>query len=156
MKKLLILLLVMVASGCAPYWYIPIEPPQRPAVVVAPTQPPAVVRPIEPQSEDKVWRPDPTKILICNMSKTVTIDKLWIDSRPPKPPTIEKIWPETCDDVYVFLGDHYWYAEGSTELPAFGKTSVGTGRGDFYIRNWSSWGGGYAQRVYIYDGSFNR
>jgi hypothetical protein len=170
MNKFLLLVLCLLAVSCAYQEpYIIAQPPGPDYVVVQPAQPnvaqsmpPVVVPPsgqripIVSAPQVEVWRPDPTQGLICNQSRTITLDRLWIDSRPPAPSTVNGLGPELCQPVHVFLGDHFWYAEGSIELPAYGKVSVGTMRREFSVRNWSYWGGGYAWRLYINDGDFGR
>lgn len=156
---LFLFVVVAMLAGCAyqqPRYIIV----SAPSIVAVQPQRPAVVPPVS-QKETKperlpVWRPDPTYGLICNLSKTVTIDRLWIDSRPPTAPTLIGLLPEFCQSTYAFFGDHFWYAEGSVELSIYGKVSVGTVRREFYIRSWSYWGGGYAWRIYIGDGDFGR
>ena len=165
--KNFLLLIALITAGCAFQHPYEIAQPSGPSVViVAPPAPvavqsekPVVMPPSQGQavpSQVKIWRPESNNILICNLSKTITVDKLWIDSRPPNPPTFQDLSPEVCQPIVIFFGDHYWYAEGSVELQAYGRVSVGTARRDFSIRNWSSWWGGYAQRLNIYEGDFNR
>lgn len=172
MKNLFVILIAAaVISSCAfqqPYEIA--QPPGPSNIVIAPATPPIVTQSDKPvvilppsqgqatSPQVKIWRPEPNNILICNLSKSVTVDRLWIDSRPStsSPPTIQDLGPEMCQPIVVFFGDHYLYAEGSTELSAYGKVSVGTTRKEFSVRNWSCWWGGYAQRLYIYDGDFRR
>jgi hypothetical protein len=160
MKSFFVILVVaLVIGGCAyqqPRYIIIAEPgsvarPGQPTVALPSSQgqPPSV--PAPPQVE--VWRPDPTWILICNDSRTLFLE-VWIDSGPPAPPRL-KLIPELCGDDHVMLGDHFWYAQGYIETPAFGRVSTGIARRDFYIRNWS-YLSGYALRIPINDGDFRR
>lgn len=171
MKKFLILIAVFGVSGCAPYWYVPIEPPPGPStIVVQPVEPSRVVQPekptvVPPSAEGQppaapvpppieVWRPDPTAGIIQNYSRNIFV-RGWIDSRPPAPPTFE-LEPEQAVPVYVPLGSHTLFAEGWIITPTYGRTSVGTTSRTFDIRNWSYLYGGYAWRLYINDGDFGR
>jgi len=166
--KNFLLFITLIMAGCAfqqPYEIA--QPPGPSNIVIAPADPPIVVQSdkplVTPPSQGqavppqvKIWRPDPTWILICNDSLTLHLE-VWIDSGPPDPPTLKKILvPKLCQDVYVMLGDHFWYAIGYIETLKFGRVPMGPARRDFYIRNWSYYGGGYSLRIPINDGDFGR
>jgi len=157
-------------SGCA--WQEPLyiaQPPGPSTVVVVPAEPQIVVKseaPVvagSPPSVIKeqtlgaprieVWRPDPTAGIIHNYSRNIFV-KLWIDSRPPTPPTIE-LGPEQAIPVHVPFGRHILYGEGQLENLTYGWFSVGTMSRTFEIRN-TSFSNGYAWSLYISDGDFIR
>jgi len=150
MRKILILLVALAVGGCtAPYWSVPIGPPSGPSYGVAP---PAVVAP--GASGMTVYRPDPTRGLIDNWSKTI-FAKVWINSGPPSPPMLE-LGPEMSMPVFAPLETIRIYVEGRIKTGPYGWVSVGSYRRELNLRNYSYNYGGYSWRFPIYDGDFPR
>lgn len=160
MKNLLIWLVVIAAGGCMYQPPLIISQPPGPSSTTVQSAPPTTVPPtghvpVAPVPQTiEVWRPDPTAGIVQNTSRTLFV-RLWIDSRPPSPPTLE-LGPEQAAPVYVPLGSHVVYGEGRIRTPAYGWMSVGTMSRRFDLRNWSSQWGGYAWRLDVNDSDFGR
>lgn len=152
MKSLILFFVALMAASCMYQPPMLISQPPAPSSTTVQSAPSTMLPSTGQQVE--VWRPDPTAGIVGNQSRNLFL-RLWINSRPPSPPTLE-LGPEQSAPVNVPLGSHTIYAEGRLRTPNYGWISVGTASRRFEIRNWSGTYGGFAWRQYFNDGDFGR
>ncbi len=142
-----LLALVFVAAligGCALY--------QSPLAI---NQPSGSYTAIVPPGTEQpgVWRPDITRLLVCNKTQTV-FATIWVDDKNAVP--IMELIPEECKFINTDLGEHFLYVEGMVKAGPYGQRSVGSISLPF-TTGATSWGySANRKEVWFYESDFPR